>query len=78
VMPNGNVVLEARKSVRSNWDVWTYSLTGIARPEDVLANNTIMSENVAQMNIVKSEKGRIRDSTRRGWVLMTYDFLSPF
>lgn len=78
VMPNGNVVLEARKSVRSNWDVWTYSLTGIARPEDVLANNTIMSENVAQMNIVKSEKGRIRDSTRRGWVLTTYDFLSPF
>ena len=78
ILPNGNIVLEARKSVRSNWDIWTYSLTGIARPEDVLANNTILSENIYNLDIDKSEKGRIRDSTRRGWVLMVYDFLSPF
>lgn len=78
ILPNGNIVLEARKSVRSNWNIWTYSLTGIARPEDVLANNTIMSENVAMMNIAKSEKGKIRDASRRGWLMTTYDFLSPF
>lgn len=78
ILPNGNIVLEARKSVRSNWDVWTYSLTGIARPEDVLANNTILSENIYNLDIDKTEKGRIRDSTRRGWVSTVYDYLSPF
>lgn len=78
ILPNGNVVLEARKMVRSNWDLWSYSLTGIARPEDVLANNTILSENVYNLNIVKTEKGKVRDSSRRGWVLTLYDFLSPF
>jgi len=78
ILPNGNVVLESRKSVRSNWNVWTYSLTGIARPEDVLANNTILSENIYNLDIDKTEKGKIRDASRRGWLATTYDFLSPF
>jgi flagellar L-ring protein precursor FlgH len=78
VLPNGTVVLEARKTIRTNWDVWEYSLTGSARSADISANNTILSENIADMDIVKTERGRVRDATRRGWLVTLYDWLSPF
>ncbi|MFO1019134.1 MAG: flagellar basal body L-ring protein FlgH [Planctomycetales bacterium] len=78
IQSNGILVLEARKSIRTNRDLWTYTLSGRVRPEDVLANNTVMSENLADLDVQKSEKGRVRDSTRRGIILTLYDFLSPF
>jgi flagellar L-ring protein precursor FlgH len=78
VLPNGTIILEARKTIRTNTDVWEYSLTGRMRAQDVQANNTVLSENIADMNIVKSEKGRLRDSTKRGWMIWMYDLLGPF
>jgi flagellar L-ring protein precursor FlgH len=77
VLPNGTIILEARKTIRTNKDVWEYRLTGRLRTQDVLANNTVLSENIAEMEIVKSEKGRLRDSTRRGIFLYMYDLFSP-
>ena len=47
VLPNGNLVLEARKSIRSNQDLWEYSLTGEVRSIDVSSNNTVLSDHIA-------------------------------
>jgi flagellar L-ring protein precursor FlgH len=77
VLPNGTIILEARKTIRTNKDIWEYRLTGRLRTQDVLANNTVLSENIAEMEIVKSEKGRLRDSTRRGIFLYLYDLFMP-
>lgn len=77
VLPNGTIVLEARKTIRNNWNVWEYSLTGRIRVQDVLANNTVLSENIAELSILKKERGQVRDGTRRGMLLTLYDFLSP-
>lgn len=78
VLPNGNIVLEARKSIRTNWDVWEYSLTGMIRSEDINRDNTALSENIANLNIVKKQRGKVYDSTKRPWGIMLYDWLSPF
>jgi flagellar L-ring protein precursor FlgH len=78
VLPNGTIILEARKTIRTNKDVWEYNLTGRMRAQDVLANNTVLSENIADMQIVKNETGRLRDSTKRGWLIYLYDALGPF
>ena len=78
VLPNGNLVLEARKSIRSNKDVWEYSLTGIMRSEDVNRDNTALSENVANLIIEKRQRGKVYDSTKRPWGYRVYDFFSPF
>src|SRR5690606_20274914 len=73
ILPNGNLVLEARKSIRTNRDVWEYSLTGMLRFEDVDANNTASSEDIANLNIVKRMHGKVYDSTKRPWGIRLYD-----
>ena len=78
VLPNGNIILEARKSIRSNKDIWEYSLTGTLRPQDIQQDNTALSENIANLAIVKKSRGKVNDSTQRPWGILLYDALSPF
>lgn len=78
IRPNGNMVLEGRRSIRNNEDVWEYSMTGEIRSQDVLPNNTVLSENVAEMRIHKREVGHVRDGYRRGWLLQWLDQYQPF
>ena len=78
IRPNGNLVLEAHKYIRINEEVWEHSLTGIVRKEDVLPNNTVRSERVAELSINKRTLGSIRDGTRRGWWTRFWDNVTPF
>ena len=78
IRPNGNLVIEGRRSIRNNKDVWEMSLLGVIRPEDVLPNNTVLSENVAELRIVKRESGHVRDGYRRGWFTEWFDKYQPF
>ena len=78
VLPNGNLVLEARKSIRTNQDLWEYSLTGEVRSIDVSSNNTVMSEHIANLHIEKHQRGKVYSSTKRPWGVTLYDLLSPF
>ena len=43
-----------------------------------MPNNTVLSENVADMRIVKRETGHVRDGYRRGWALEWLDKWQPF
>jgi len=78
IRPNGNLVLEGHRSIRNNKEVWEYSLAGEIRPQDVLPNNTILSENVADLRVDKREAGHVRDGYRRGWLLEWLDQYQPF
>lgn len=78
ILPNGNMVLEARKEIDANGDAWEYRLTGTIRFEDILTNNTVLSENVANLQIAKKQRGRIRNSTGMAWGLKLYDLIRPF
>ena len=78
IRPNGNLVVEGRRSIRNNEEAWEISLTGVIRPKDVLPNNTVQSENVAEMRIHKRESGHVRDGYRRGWLLEWLDRYQPF
>lgn len=78
IRPNGTIVLEGRRSIQANSEQWELSLTGIARPEDILPNNTVLSEDLASMRIYKREAGHVRDGYRRGWFLRLLDRYQPF
>ncbi|MGA2034592.1 MAG: flagellar basal body L-ring protein FlgH [Thermoguttaceae bacterium] len=78
IRPNGNIVLEGRRSIRNNEETWEYSLTGELRPDSLLPNNTVLSENIADLQIIKREKGHVRDGYRRGWMLEWLDKWQPF
>ncbi len=78
VQPNGILVLEARKFFRSNREMWSYTLTGRVRSEDVNRDNTILSEDIADTHIVKKSEGKVYRSTERPWGTRLWDKLFPF
>ena len=78
VMPNGVLQLEAKKKIQIQDDISEYTLTGELRASDVGPDNTASSENIASLNIVKNQGGRVYDSTKRNWGYRLYDLLSPF
>jgi flagellar L-ring protein FlgH len=78
IRPNGNLIIEGRTTIKNNEDTWEYSLGGEIRAEDVLPNNTVLSQNVSNMRLVKREEGHVRDGYRRGWFLQWLDKYQPF
>jgi len=78
VLPNGVLQLEARKVIQTQDDLSEYTLSGELRASDVQPDNTASSENIANLKIVKRQKGRVYDSTKRNWGYRLYDLLSPF
>jgi flagellar L-ring protein FlgH len=78
IRPNGNLIVEGRRTIKNNEDTWDYSLNGEIRAEDVLPNNTVLSENVSNLRLVKREEGHVRDGYRRGWFLEWLDKYQPF
>ncbi|HZZ27964.1 MAG TPA: flagellar basal body L-ring protein FlgH [Pirellulales bacterium] len=78
IRPNGTLVIEARMMVHNNEERWEQSLTGVIRREDVLPNNTVLSQNIAELSIYKRELGHVRDGYKRGWFTNWFDRFSPF
>ena len=76
--PNGNCLLEGTWSVRDNEENWEYSLSGEVRPEDIKPDNSVVSDTIADLKIIKREAGNVRDSYRRGWALEWLDKWQPF
>jgi len=74
IRPNGNLVVEGTRSIQNNEEVWEYSLSGEVRPEDLnKQTNSVRSENVAALRIIKREAGHVRDGYRRGWLQKVMD-----
>lgn len=78
VKPNGTILLEARKVIQTQDDVSEYTLTGEVRSIDVNPDNTASSENIANLQIVKKQQGRVYNSTKRNWGVRILDLISPF
>jgi flagellar L-ring protein precursor FlgH len=78
VKPNGTIVLQARKRIRSDEDEQTFILSGICRADDVTADNSVLSTQLFDLELHKTTKGPVRDSTKRGAVHRFLDWLNPF
>jgi len=75
VKPNGNLVLQARTSFRSDNEDYTMTLTGTCRSVDVNIDNTVLSTQVHDLDIAVSHKGLVRDAMRRGWLHRLVDWM---
>lgn len=78
IRPNGNLVIEGRRTIQVNNDIWEIYLTGTVWPQAILPDNTVLSENIADLRVVKREAGHVRDGYRRGWLLKWLDYHQPF
>lgn len=75
VLPNGNMVVEGTRWVKVNKEETNITFTGIVRRDDVRADNTVMSQDVAEAKITNISKGLVAERQRKGIITRILDWL---
>jgi flagellar L-ring protein precursor FlgH len=78
VLPNHNLVIEGTRNISFSGESQDAVLRGVVRLEDIAANNTIFSYNVADATIHYISKGTVSDNQRKGWFTKVWEKLTPF
>lgn len=75
---NGTLALAGRTNVNINGNVVSIVVTGYASPDDIAANTTISSNQVADMNVQYVGNGPINDAHQVPWLQQVLSKISPF
>ena len=78
VLPNNTLVIEGTKQIAFSGETQDAVLRGVVRSEDVAANNTVFSYNVADATIKYISKGTVTDNQRKGWFTKIWEKVTPF
>lgn len=68
VLGNGNLVIEGSRKITINGEEQTVLIKGIVRPSDINPDNSVLSYNIAEAQIVFNGKGMINSSQSPGWL----------
>ena len=66
VLPNGNLVIEGTRDVRTSDEILQFQLVGVIRPQDVNADNQISSQLIANAEIAVKGRGIISRTQKPG------------
>lgn len=78
VLPNGNLIIEGQRTTVIAGETQDAVLRGVVRNEDIAANNTVYSYNIADATIRYISKGTVSDAQRKGWFTRVWDKITPF
>lgn len=78
VLNNGHLLIEGRRQVTVNAEDQYIVISGIIRPDDINADNTVASQYIADARIIYTGEGVINDKMRPGWFTRIVDFIWPF
>ena len=78
VLPNGNLIIQGSQEVKTNNELRELTVTGIVRPQDISATNTILHTQIAEARIAYGGRGDVSrvQHTPPGQALM--ESFSPF
>ncbi|MBR0151650.1 MAG: flagellar basal body L-ring protein FlgH [Synergistaceae bacterium] len=68
VLPNGNLIIEGTRDVRTSDEILQLQLTGVIRPQDVDSDNQISSRLIANAEIAVKGRGVISRTQKPGIV----------
>ena len=78
VLPNRNLIVGGSRHTSFAGEQQDVVLRGVVRPDDITANNTVYSYNVADATVKIINKGTVTNSQKRGWFMEFWDKFSPF
>lgn len=78
VKPNGVLVLEARRFTATDEETKTLIISGHCRTDDVTEQNTIQSNQLADLRLVVEHEGNVREANRKGPLTRLLEWMLPF
>jgi flagellar L-ring protein precursor FlgH len=78
IKPNGTLVLQAVKRIAKDDEIQTLVLAGVAREQDITVQNTILSSQLANLNLVLENEGELKDSAEKGLFTKIIDTVFAF
>jgi flagellar L-ring protein precursor FlgH len=75
VLPNGNLVLEARTSIQTDEETAIMKVTGMCRPEDVGPSNTVLSSQIHDLKVTKEHTGELKKANKKGIIARVFDVI---
>jgi flagellar L-ring protein precursor FlgH len=75
-------VVEGRRTLRTDFETKTVTISGVVRPLDISPSNTVLSESVANARIIYEGNGPLTETTNQGWLArlftIAFNFFWPF
>jgi flagellar L-ring protein precursor FlgH len=78
LLPNRNLVIEAKKEIMVNKEKQIVVLKGVVRPRDLSYDNIVESTKIADLQIKFTGKGPISEQAKRGWLSWILNLIWPF